>query len=288
MLTDELVKRLAARTGETPNILAPQIPDWSDGKGKTLSVAELHLRQMGQGIIDEIHEHRHLREARVLLVVEDSEAVADKLDAGQRVVIGKASRANPFVRLLTMPGETATTALGAPDGEDTEKKEEKDSENSVPSVVKRCADFVVKLSGDWLQRAIAATGADGDDPAAARPALALIDHELLHCGARIAGEFVPLDELDARKMQLGADLVEVCDDFERGSGEDRSVLVRWYHRDKAGRYQWCMRKHDVEEFEGVARRHGAWDRQLAHLVDVLVEDGQEQETKPKRKGRKTA
>jgi len=62
---------------------------------------------------------------------------------------------------------------------------------------------------------------------------ALLDHELCHCQ-------VKRDKLD--------DMV----------------------RDSSGRPEWRMRKHDVEEFEDVVKRHGCWKREIAQFAKLAL------------------
>ena len=233
MLTDEELKKLCKKRAATPNVLGPEVPPWSDGK-KTLAVAAESLRAIAQNCIEQIHEHRHLKTARILLLVEASEAAAKKLDQGERIVAGKAGKATPRDKLLSGQGQ------------------------------KERADFVVKLSGTYLER-VAEEHPDQTD----RMTAALIDHELLHCGAKIAGKFVDPEELELFVQNRGDDWLETCRDVE---DEEGKILVRFYARDKEGSFVWKMRRHDVEEFEGVAARHGAWDRHLGRLIDELEKD----------------
>jgi len=230
--------------GETPNIIAPGAPPTETGS-ELVGVARVELRAMAQRCIDHVREHRHLQDARVLLLVIEKPSTAKNLEAGKRVSIGKAAKARSLDRLLS-----SVKIAAEPDGDGVEREKHEH------------ADFVVRLSGDWLS-AIGWPLEPGSD----KLALALIDHEPCHCGAKIAGEFVKPAELAARVEELGDDHVETCEDVKR----DGDVLVRYYSRTEAGSYRWVVRKHDVEEFQGVIERHGAWDRQLRRMVDVLVE-----------------
>ncbi|MFA7455672.1 MAG: putative metallopeptidase [Desulfobulbaceae bacterium] len=202
------------------------------------------LCKLCQLIIDRVDDHRHLREARVLLLVKTNPADWKKQEKGERLVCGKASKANPLMRLLSRQERKAATPV----------------------------DFVVWLNGVWLEAwEIVETDEHGRmalvaEGEALRKVTALIDHELAHCGAKICGKFKSPDLIKLEKDALGEDLVEVCEDV---TDEDGNVLVRYYKKD-AGRFVWCMRKHDLEEFVGIAGRHGAWAKNLKDLVDELV------------------
>ena len=241
MATD--YKKLLSQRKQTPNIPGIKSPGCDDGK-KQLYVASSMLRSIAQNIIDTIPEHRHLKQAKILLLTRYAESTAKKLEKGERVVIGRAAKASPRDKLLT--------AIGV-------KTEDQ-------------PDFVVWLSGDYLD-GIGATfeGEAGnectDNEEALQTAAALIDHEFLHCGAKIAGEFVKDDKIDVFVQELDKLHIETCTDV---TSTDGAVLVRFYSM-KENKYIFKMRKHDIEEFCGVAGRHGPWDRQLGRLIDVLNE-----------------
>jgi hypothetical protein len=69
--------------------------------------------------------------------------------------------------------------------------------------------------------------------------LALVDHELCHA-ARVE------DEFGAQK------------------------------EDERGRLVWRVRKHDIEEFQDVVKRHGCYKRDLEQFAAVLLKSKQEQ------------
>jgi len=232
-------KKLTNRRKQTPNILAIDSPGCDDGK-KQLYVAGPMLRSIAQNIIDNIPEHRHLKQANILLLIRYADATAKKLKDGERVVIGRAAKASPRDKLLA--------AIGVK------------TENQ--------PDFVVWLSGDYLD-GIGATdkGECTDNEEALKTVVALIDHELLHCGAKIAGAFVKDGLLDGYVQELDKLHIETCTDV---ASPDGAILVRFYSM-KDNKYTFMMRKHDIEEFHGVAGRHGPWDRQLGRLIDVLNE-----------------
>ena len=113
--------------------------------------------------------------------------------------------------------------------------------------------------------------------------LALIDHELTHCAATIAGKMVGAKKLPAFVQALGDDHVETCDDVADDKGR---VLVR-YRRRTGGvnpgetgyekqPLKWRVRKHDVEEFVAVFGRWGRWTGNLARMIDEMdpPDDGQ--------------
>jgi hypothetical protein len=201
---------------------------------------------MAQRLIDEVREHRHLQDARILLVVVEKQSVAKALKDGKIVSIGKAAKARPLDRLLSSVKILDDWRL---------------DDDGVEQAHYERADFIIQLNGDWLE-AIGWPLTDGSEDIA----LALIDHELCHCGAKIAGEFIKPAELAERVEALGDDHIETCEDVVR----DGAILVRYYWRGESGAYKWATRKHDVEEFHGVVERHGDWDSQLMKMVDVLV------------------
>jgi len=252
--------RAGGSRADTPNIIAPAVPPTETGT-ETIGPACIELRQIAQGLIDEVPEHRHLRDARLLLVVVEKLSVAKALYDGKVVSIGKAAKARALDRLLSS----------------VKVIDETDADGAELAHHER-ADFIIRLNGDWLHAIGWAAGlgpprgagkSRNVEPGTRNPedlALALIDHELCHCGAKIAGEFVKPADLAGFVEGLGDDHIETCQDVKR----DKAVLVRYYWRGESGDYAWVLRKHDVEEFHGVIERHGAWDSQLMKMVDVLV------------------
>ncbi len=245
MLDDKFFGKLVKPRKATKNILALESTGFDDGK-TVWTVACAELRAIAQNLIEHVDDHFPLRTAKILLMVKSSESQKAKLEAGQACVCGKASPANPQTKLLSRIGRGT----------------------------EQMADFVVWLSGDYL---------DGVDATVERgtkctlngltdglaKATALIDHELMHCSARIAGTFITPETLEGFVQDLGKDHIETCADIVRE--KDGAVLVRYFSKNKSGGYDFKMRKHDVEEFNGVVNRHGAWDRRLQRLVDVIVE-----------------
>lgn len=215
--------------------------------GTIWQVAPQPLRQMAQGLIDAIPEHRHLKNARILLLVRWSKTAAKKIEAGERVTLGRAAKTSAVARLLTL--------LAEPMGE--------------------AADFVVWLAGENLDRVaeidreVKAIGLVGADPSP------LIDHELSHCGAKVIGKFVEAEKLDAFKNEKAGDFIEEVRDVTDDAGR---ILCRFYARDKEGGYIWQLRRHDLEEFNGVADRHGRWDRQVGRFCDCVEQGGSAQPT----------
>ena len=229
-------KRLAKLNGPTANILTPKLAGWSDGE-KALFLADSDAIAIAQNLIDAVEDHRHLREAAILVLFETGKTP----DPDGRTQLGKATKATPRMRLLT----------GGAKGVQ--------------------ADFEVRLNGDaWI-----------DFGPAARAAL--VDHELSHCAATIAGRWMPEGKAAIFAEALGADHVETHSDARDETGR---ILVRYFKRrgeikpgDEGYGKQplvWRMRKHSVEEFTTVVGRWGAWDATLLDLVDVLdpADDGQ--------------
>lgn len=246
MLTDDVLLKLITPRKHTKNVLAIDSPGTE--QGSTLWIpACAGLRSIAQNLIDEIDEHSHLMDAVILLLVKSSESIAKKLKSGEACVIGKASKANPQAKLLSR----------------------------IKRKVGQAADFIIWLSGDWLDgvHATVEDGAEceltGELTDGLRKAVALIDHELSHCSAKIAGKYVDPAEVAGFVQDLGKRHIETCNDM---LGEGGMILVRYYAKDPAGRYQYKMRRHDIEEFHGIVQRHGAWDLRLERLVDVIIEN----------------
>ncbi len=231
-MDDKLFKEFTKPRKKTTNILALNTPGWSDDKVKIVVAGE-EIRAMAQNIIDCVGEHKHLKAARILILVVHAEAVRKKLEAGECISIGKATKAGPRDKVLARLA-----------GDKVEM------------------DFCITLCGDWLDTLNLMT------EEGLKSLAGLIDHELCHCGAKMAGEFVHIDSVDGYVDDLGKDRhAETCKDRKNADGE---VLVRYYHT-KNGDYQYCMKKHEIEEFTGVAARHGPHTPQLGRLIDVLVE-----------------
>ena len=83
------------------------------------------------------------------------------------------------------------------------------------------------------------------------------------------GEYIKDDILETFVEGLGTRYIETCHDIHNSKGH---TLIRYQHADKAGRVSFKMRRHDIEEFNGVVARHGAWNSKVAKLVDVMVEN----------------
>jgi hypothetical protein len=245
MLDDKILEKLVSNRKATKNILALESDGFDDGK-TVWTVACAQLRAIAQNLIEHVDDHYPLRTAKILLLVKSSESQKAKLEAGQPGVIGKACKANPQMKLLSRIGRGT----------------------------EQMADFVVWLNGDWLDACDATQSRgtectlDGFTEGLAKAA-ALIDHELMHCSAKIAGVFVAPDLVDEFVQDFGKDYIETCTDITRS--KDDAVLIRYFTKNKSGGYDFKMRKHDVEEFTGIVERHGAWDRRLQRLVDVIEE-----------------
>lgn len=235
-MDERLATKLARKRKDTPNVLAAAGAPYNDGK-RHIHVAPELPRSWCQNLIDHVQDHRHLRmgDATILLLIEHAQSTADKLATGRRVSIGKCKKASPKDKVLAALGLKAGSLLS----------------------------FVITVSGDWYALIENARGT----PAAQARMIALIDHELSHAGAKIAGKFVPRDILGGFVQDLGKDHVETCEGIE---DDDGHVLVRFFHRTKGDRkLTWTIRKHDVEEFPPVLARHGVYTDNLARMVDVL-------------------
>ena len=231
-MQNKLFEKFTKPRKKTTNILALNTPGWSDDKVEIVVAGE-EIRAMGQNIIDCVGEHKHLKAARILILVVHADSVRKKLEAGEWVSIGKAGKAKPRDKVLARLA-----------GDKVEM------------------DFCITLCGDWLDT-LNLMIEEGQKSLAG-----LLDHELCHCGAKMAGEYVHIDSVDGYIDEIGKDrYAETRHDVKNADGE---VLVRYYHT-KDGDYQFCMKKHEIEEFTGVAKRHGPHTPQLGRLVDVLVD-----------------
>lgn len=243
VMNEELYLKLVTERKKTANILAPKTPGFDNGK-KQFFIANSHLRGFAQNIIDHIDDHSHLKKAKILLLVKTAISDAKKLDAGEKITAGKASKANPQTKLLSSIGGVKSSQV----------------------------DFIVWISGDYLDRVDATTEGGAEittNEEGIRKVIALIDHEFSHCSVKIAGEFIKPDILEAFVQDLGIRHIQTCEDITNEKGR---VLVRYQYLDKTGSLQFKMKKHDIEEFHGVIERHGAWDTKLTQMVDVLIEN----------------
>jgi len=202
--------------------------------GKGLWIASDVERAIAQNLIDAVADHRHLREARICLLFRGGL----KPDADGLVSRGKPRKSNLLMRLGL--------------------------EN---------VDFVIELNAETWPLPCGEPDAEFAAEAE-REAVAVIDHELSHCAAAIAGRWVRADKLLVFAEAVGEDLVEITDRIEgdrtlvrylRRRGELKPLEAGWSEQP----YAWRIRKHDVEEFSAVVGRWGAWDTQIRALYDVL-------------------
>jgi len=238
-----------------PNILDLDVPDLVMDKA-TYEVAPRALRTTAQRMIDQIEDHKHLRKARILMLVKRSEAQAKALEAGgggagKRVSVGHAR----IVRGIN--GAIARMVADGP----------------VP-------DFVIEINGDWLDSLMQVAKAENRDPAGTKVTIScgevtapldrvhaavdvltgsrlkrLIDHELSHCGARTKQVWVVPADVDAFKKDMGDALVEVRPEVtDDTSGITKIQAVILVKNPQDGRWVWCMRHHEIEEFTSVCQR----------------------------------
>lgn len=224
MQTDDFKK--PCKPAQLRNILLPERPAWTDGE-RSLFVADNEAASIAQRLIDGIDDHRHLREAKIVLLYRTGK----KPSPDGLLEMGRARKAQPRDHI----------------GLDQ-------------------ADFCVELNADrWPEL---------ED----RERIALVDHELTHCAAVIAGRYVSGMLISQFVAMLGEDFIPT--EPEHTDDEGR-VLVRYFRRKgeaKAGEdgyrdqpLTWRMRKHDVQDFCQVIHRWGAWNPTLVRLVDVLEE-----------------
>ncbi len=255
------ISRLMRPRTVTPNVPPFKRRIYNEGN-KCLSPAPEGLRHLAQNIIDEIDDHRHLRTARVLLLVVSAETTISKLRKGDRVKIGSARKCNSLMRVLGSE-ESDEVAIASRKTKPTHAQKAADEASKKLTPPLPGFDFLIEISGDWL---MAVEYYDGTEAGIAK-ALALLDHELLHCGVKIAGQYVERKRLATMVKGLGDLHVETCDDIHDDKGR---VLVR-YQVKEGGRFVWAIRKHDIEEFCGVVGRWGPWKRDVAQLVDVIID-----------------
>ncbi len=242
-MDEKLYEGVIAERKKTPNILSPSAAQFSDGK-QTIAVANGHLRGFAQGLIDNVDNHRHLKQAQILLLVKTMASTAKKIERGEVFTAGQASKTSPMTKMLSCIG----------------------------SAPKHQADFVVWISGDWMD-AIGITEKGGaeivvtTDELTAK-AIALIDHELMHCAAKIAGEYIDPDVLHSFREGLGDRHIETCPEIVNDKDH---VLVRYEFCNTEGKPEFKIRKHDIEEFNDIIARHGAWDAKIEKMVDVMIE-----------------
>ena len=134
------------------------------------------------------------------------------------------------------------------------------------------ADFVVWLSGDWMDH-IGITEKGGTEIVVTNEeltgkAIALIDHELMHCSVKIVGEYIDPEVLQTFREGLDDRHIETHPDIKNDKDH---VLVRYIFSSKEGKPEFKMRKHDIEEFNSVVARHGKWNENVENLVDVMIE-----------------
>ncbi len=243
MLEITEIKKLTKTCKKRPNIFIPNTPGIDDGS-KRLFVAPTAICDWTQNLINLIPEHAHLKEAIVLVLIKSDPGVAKKITNGEIIVAGKASMATEKVKMLAA----------------TDKE-------------KTAVNFVITLTGQWLQSIKLMDNEYGiiaDDIATIARAMALIDHELLHCGATVVGEFIA-PNLQAEFMKnIKGRHIETCKDITNDEGDE---LVRYY-KIKKKKFIWKMRPHDIQEFNGIPARWGSCNRQLSRLVDEIKKSEQ--------------
>lgn len=251
-MNDKDIAKILRKRNACKNIIAPDLAAIDEGKGR-LVVAPGWLRGIAQGVIDAIGGHRHLRSANILISVSTKKGDLQKFEAGDRMCHGKASKASSLSKLLTAGGKGKISAV----------------------------DFVVNISGDALQFYGACDKKLKmlDSPAGLRRTIALLDHELSHCGAKIIGKYIPDKEIDNFVDGLGKRHIETCREVLEGGkvvkdeivNDKRDILVRYFAADNDSNLIFKINPHDIEEFSTVAGRHGAYNPTLSGLYDELKE-----------------
>jgi hypothetical protein len=207
---------------ECPNV--PPIGS-QDHYGLGLNPAESRVREMAQNLIDDVHEHRHLRKLAVLVLMDRKNEDPGKANPslGKHITLGKAGKVS-----------------------------------KVQHACGTMAHFVLTINGDWF--ATATTGQK----------LALIDHELSHCGVKLSRQLVDVEhvaELEhmARNDEGHGDIYVATLSYSA----QQSVLVTWDV--SKGVVQPEVRKHDLEEFRGVVERWGLWKSDVKAFGETIAE-----------------
>ncbi|HUX16643.1 MAG TPA: putative metallopeptidase, partial [Phycisphaerae bacterium] len=190
-----------------------------------------------QRLIDTVADHRHLRQARIVLLWTGGKTP----DGDGRLELGHARKANARDWI----------GLDRP-------------------------DFLVELNAEawWDQEPD--PDQEADRPAADAWRGALVDHELSHCSVTVAGRYVKAEHVAAFVVDVGADHVQTHLDRRDEKGRALVRYWRRRGPIKPGQADyhaqplaWRMRKHDVEEFSAVAGRWGWRAIGVAALVDVM-------------------
>ncbi len=237
MINQMTFVKLRQGRGETPNVLAA-----AHLQGRVIRDGENSLSlartQVREWVQNLIDEFdEHAHLREAKLLVLFRRG--QKADADGRTELGRAKKTSRLLRLLA--GSFAAKAEGL-----------------------IAADFIVTVNADWW------------DDAADEDRLALLDHELTHCAATIAGRFVPAAKLEGFIKAVGRDHIETVD--ERTDEKGRSLVryrrrrgekkpgARGYRRQPLA---WRIRKHDVETFVSVLARWGGSTSMHRPLLDVL-------------------
>lgn len=229
--------------GACENIVEIDGPGYRDDKVH-LYPAPPPIRRLAQELIDTIPEHRHLRKAKILLLIRTSESdKGGKPEKPKRISLGHAKKTTPILK-----------ALASLAGKKIERP-----------------DFFVTLTGAWLEEIgligeVPGQVAAAPKPEALRQLRGLLDHELSHCGVVIAWQFIAPDGVALFVKGLGDRWIETRTEIK--DSED-NVLVRYMKADDDNQIKYKVRKHEVEDFPGVIERNGAWCPGAAALVDVV-------------------
>lgn len=241
MLELAKITKLSKPCRDMANIIQPDVIGIDD-KGKRLFVAPERICWWAQNIISQISDHRHLKGSKILLLIKVNPLLDKKMRAGEVVVLGQASKPSQVGILLSRIGGKKPQGI----------------------------DFVITLSGDWL-RAAGVFDDDfavkADDMTAISQAMGIIDHELMHCSAEIAGQYISDAARPLFLKDIGSRHIETCEDVKCPDTGD--PLVRYYTLDKEKKFKYKMRRHDIEEFFGIIDRWGNRNRHMAKLIDVL-------------------
>ena len=230
----DMLKELMGPTAAMPpNIIAPPLA--GDNKGKPLFLAGEQVRHVAQNIIDRIGDHKYLRKARFLVMIN----MGDKADADGILKLGSAKLASHELRaMVAREGEERPDFIITLNGDEL-----CDVDGNV-----LCPDMLIPLLDHELSHCKPViAGRYVDDKALMKFKLALSD-DFIDC---------PAGAVDDKGRQLVRYLKR-----ETGLKPDEEG----YHE---APYKWRTCKHHITEFVNVAARWGTWCPQLGQLVDVM-------------------
>lgn len=239
-MNDKQIEKLTRAPATSPNVLAPKLAGWTDGD-KSLFLANEPARAIAQNLIDQVADHKHLRQAKTLVLFRTGQTA----NADRQVELGKASKASGLIRLLT--------------GGKSEDLQ---------------ADFVIRLNADqWHDMKTRAQAALVDHglthcavTVAGKRFAETMTKKIRQFEQALGDDYIDTVELPVEE--------KVAVRFIKRKGPVKPGNPGYGDQPPA----WRIRKHDVQEFVAIVDRHGAWDAALQQLVDAWEPDGDGQLT----------